>query len=121
MNNRILKFRAWDKATGRMYPEFSLFGETTCFDLVGQWLMEFPLGKTSLERMNDVEVMQFTGLKDRDGKGIFEGDILKMGAKKGVVSFFQGAFFIDEELLFSANVLLAGNISVLGNVFQNNF
>lgn len=125
MNNRPIKFRAYDKATGRMYPEFHLFGETTCFGLLTQWLMEFPNGKTSLERMNDVEVMQFTGLKDSAGKDIFEGDIIDYGYsgyKFRDFVFYEGASFVSGPLDKSAANPIYGTHAiavVVGNIFEN--
>lgn len=124
MNNRPLKFRAWDRATSRMYPEFHLFGETACFDLLTQWLMEFPLGKTSLERMNDVEVMQFTGLKDSAGKDIFEGDILEEEVCNGSMR----ALGVCKQVLGGWKIFSHPNSSIcwhgwgqkiIGNIFQH--
>lgn len=78
---RPLKFRAWDKLQKKFlypYPEgFDILGETTCFDLIGQQIKDFTPNLTTLDRLNDIIIIQFTGIQDKYGKDVYEGDILK--------------------------------------------
>lgn len=65
VNVREIKFRAWHKADEKMYE---VYGFTT-----NKWLLR---GKNFPMPNGAVESMQFTGLKDKKGKEIYEGDIL---------------------------------------------
>jgi uncharacterized phage protein (TIGR01671 family) len=75
---REIKFRLWDKQEKEMVFEgFHVFGEITLFNAIGNHAYETKGERTSLERYNDFEIMQFTGKQDQKGVDIYEGDIIE--------------------------------------------
>ena len=103
---REIKFRTWDYDTNTMvYPDSEL--ETIfCFDKVG-----LSVYHSNGKELGSFEVNQYTGLKDKNGKEVYEGDIIQFvwsedscwgeaGTYKGYIKFEKGAFevvYIDRE------------------------
>ena len=93
---REIKFRAWHEEKKKMFEiaKVDLWGDpdqTTC-DLVNEddeQLFDVYL--------HEVTLMQFTGLYDKNGKEIYEGDILTTDIKRPylIVEFRDGSFMFN--------------------------
>ena len=121
------KFRAWDKE-GKLWINIA----SLVFDEEGElWYLspvmddfnpvyyENELGKTW-------EIMQSTGLKDKNGVEIFEGDVLTSNVQPckmvnpikdgyGVVRFENGMFKLGAISL----VTFISKMEVIGNIYEN--
>lgn len=105
--SREIKFRAWDGKRMAMNP-LSLMAP------------DFPMN----------ELMQFTGLKDRKGVEIYEGDRIEWSEGEDDIQHYTvrwsdaiAAFFLDSdedpEYSGTFNLFSLSALTVIGNIYEN--
>ena len=113
---REIKFRAWDKLNKEMFNvEIIDFQEKKLYE-----------DTVSYRNFKNIELMQYTGLKDKNGKEIYEGDILsnRNDEKLYKVIFENGSFRAEfkgdfEEYSFDLIDVVAQSCEVVGNIYEN--
>ena len=121
---REIKFRAWDKA-GKMMTIGSLqFINNDIWVTSSRDKRGF---STTIQDGAGCTLMQFTGLKDKNGQEIYEGDIIQTVADDGTkLSKFQidwrdGAFrkLRDDGNIYFAESCGVKHTEVIGNIYEN--
>jgi uncharacterized phage protein (TIGR01671 family) len=119
---RQLKFRAFfkDDMHYNHSVSLSLNGIVHYLDTDGEW-------KCDIEGNGEdigVIVMQYTGLNDRHGTEIYEGDIIKRNSnllRNSPVVFVSGSFIVkegeDENGIFG--IRIRTDFEVIGNIYQH--
>ena len=116
---REIKFRAWDKYKNKMFDE-----------CVGDRKDKKAVSLNSFFRVAESEgliLMQYTGLKDKEGKEIYEGDILqtpmrirgKIKIETNVVVWECGAFYLGVDLEYLLSDYSEDMVEVIGNIYKN--
>ncbi|MCL4581419.1 hypothetical protein YWH7199_08420 [Fusobacterium nucleatum YWH7199] len=118
---REIKFRAWLK-------EKKIMGEVLGIDILHKEIFFSNEDVDCYEHTDfkNIELMQYTGLKDMKEKEIYEGDILfeSFREKYYKVIFENGSFRAEfegdfEEYSFDLIDVVAQGYEVVGNIYQN--
>lgn len=125
---RPIKFRAWHPEWSEMiYTAYSpVFAKHEFFPF------EFALGFSHYPQDDKWVLMQFTGLQDKSGKNIYEGDVVRYSHwntvdglsplgnddwKEGDVYFDEGRFVVRGNEIWETLSYI--NIEAIGNIYQH--
>lgn len=122
---REFKFRVWDKKFNMMLGFKSVY-------------INFDEGKIEVttdtlryeevytDEIEDFVLMQYTNLKDKNGKEIYEGDILKVKLDDGeanlYVKYTNGEYRVVNEGKWEDSLytyMYFGDVEVVGNIYEN--
>lgn len=130
--NREIKFRAWSNGIKsdsvvhrRKFGEWIFPPQMMYDEKPGDCLVWKSQGQ-------NIEVMQYTGLKDRNGKEIYEGDLAKhiefesedgpYNEEIGIVKWEDGTHFVETVVGSCITKWLIANgknTEVIGNIYEN--
>lgn len=122
----IPKFRAWSRLASRMYVVNGLY-----FD---RGMVQYANNDNAIRliKLENIILMQSTGLKDKNGKEIFEGDIVRMRNPRDrrQIGMFQVVRvanspmlgLLDKKLtteIFNLYEHMRNYYEILGNIYEN--
>ena len=126
----IPRYRAWDVLAEKMIDEILMISFVRK-EIIGKFSdgsTSVPLKFEDERNGEDVILMQSTGLKDKNGKEIFEGDILDYKGRKALVRW-HGSYasfiyrFVDElqkrNTEWKPLYLAYMKCEIIGNIYEN--
>ena len=103
--NREIKFRIWSVEDNEMIYEVN----------------RIDIYKGKIVFYSNCELMQFTGVLDKNGKEIYEGDIVEWGYYIAIVKF-ENSRWILEDFDGNRGESFSGFVDeykIIGNIFEN--
>lgn len=122
--NREIKFRAWSKKKNTMYYSIAVSPSDKRF-------LEWSIGGEGITIRADskeFEITQYTGINDKNGIEIYEGDIVKAfdiyGDYTGVIEWWRDRWTltyegIDGETKQYQSLMTVRNSEIIGNIYEN--
>ena len=117
------KMKAWLKKENKMV---SIIG----IDLNYQYIRYSDDGNLfkddyKIAEFKDIELLQFTGAKDKAGQEVYEADVIKFN--DGIDDIYGLISYDDEDAVYCVSyenvteylLNMAGNFEIVGNIFEN--
>ena len=127
--SRVIKFRAWDTRKNKMYSAEELGQDELTINPDGRGFVNVSSSSQRLSQyMHHIHPLQFTGLLDKNGKEIYEGDILKIEHEERDtiitdVKMMDGAFCVKSswnEYYPMASLARPGDgLEIIGNIYEH--
>ena len=123
---RELKFRVWNTASNSFLDLTA--GEWGYYYLTldGKFKVHYNGGFGNPTEIKDKElnymvVHQYTSVHDKNGKEIYEGDVLNYRGRIGRVEFFSATFFCswDDQTESEIGYMTIDDMEVVGNIFES--
>jgi uncharacterized phage protein (TIGR01671 family) len=118
---REYKFRAWDN--GEMHG--ASFNNLFCNNHHPDGQLIIRSENNPFGREHATVLMQYTGLKDKNGKEIYEGDIVDIDdgdgwhVGRGVIKFGTGSFVINDNDGNGLSLIDGRIETVIGNIYEH--
>lgn len=111
---REIKFRAWEKNLKEIIPVENIDFQDRMINKNSAW-----------RTFEEIELMQYTGLKDKNVKEIYEGDILNIFLGEKLTETSKVSYSEKDASFFIGYVYVGGYVrnnftfEVIGNIYEN--
>ena len=125
--SKEIKFRAWDKETGKMHYQINKprTDENINDELIIQFDCTGYSARTKNKYIGSDCLMQYTGLKDKNGKEIFEGDVVFSESNQYykqdeiVWDCYDMGWDIGKKDSWKLRSPMSSKTEIIGNIYEN--